>query len=48
MLVGVTFLPPSFPPSRTYDILHHKKAKLRKHMRQSVCKTYINGIIRYI
>ena len=36
MLVGVAFLPTSFPPSRTVGILHHKKAKLRKHMRQSV------------
>ena len=37
MLVGVAFLPLSFPPSGTYlGILHHKKAKLRNNMRQSV------------
>ena len=37
MLVGVAFLPPSFPPVlQNIGILHHKKAKLRKHMRQSV------------
>ena len=36
MLVGVAFLPLSFPPSRNIGILHHKKANLRKHMRQSV------------
>ena len=34
MLVGVAFLPPSFPPSRTF--LHHKKAKLPKHLQHSV------------
>ena len=36
MLVGVASLPPSFPASQNIGILHHKKAKLRKHMRQSV------------
>ena len=33
MLVGVAFLLPSL---QNIGILHHKKAKLRKHMRQSV------------
>ena len=33
MLVGVASTPPSFPPS---GILHHKKAKLPKHLQQSV------------
>ena len=37
MLVGVSFLLPSFPPAlQNIGILHHKKAKLLKHMRQSV------------
>ena len=37
MLLGVASLPPSLIPTlRKIGILHHKKAKLRKHMRQSV------------
>ena len=42
MLVGVASLPPSLiPPLHNISILHHKKAKLRKHMRQSV------GILKF-
>ena len=40
MLVGVAFLPFSFPPHMcalwNISILHHEKAKLRKDMRQSI------------
>ena len=38
MLVGVSFLPLSFLRSQLWNIgiLHNEKAKLRKHMRQSV------------
>ena len=39
MLVGVAFL----PPLQNIGILHHKKAKLRKHMRQSVLN-FVQGI----
>ena len=36
MLVGVASLPPSLIPSlRKKGILHHKKAKLPKHLQQS-------------
>ena len=39
MLLGVASLPPSLIPAlQNKGILHHKKAKLRKHMRQSVCR----------
>ena len=42
MLVGVAFLPPSLIPAlQNIGILHHKKAKLRIHMRQSVCYTLL-------
>ena len=34
MLVGVAFLPHS--PLQNIGILHHKKAKLPKHLQQSV------------
>ena len=34
MLVGVAFLPLLFPPSGKIGILHYKRVKLRKHMRQ--------------
>ena len=34
MLVGVAFLPP-FSALRNIDILHHKKAKLPKHLQHS-------------
>ena len=37
MLVGVVFLPPSLIPAlRNISILHHKKAKLPKHLQHSV------------
>ena len=37
VLVGVTSLPPTLIPAlQKIGILHHKKAKVRKHMRQSV------------
>ena len=36
MLGGVASLPPSLPSLQNIGILHHKKAKLRIHMRQSV------------
>ena len=37
MLVGVVSLPPSLIPSlQNIDILHHKKAKLPKHLQHSV------------
>ena len=35
MLVGVASLPPSLIPA-LQNILHYKKAKLRKHLQQSV------------
>ena len=36
MLVGVAFLPPSYPALRNIGILHYKKAKLSKHLQHSV------------
>ena len=37
MLVGVAFLPPSLILAlQNIGILHYKKAKLRKHLQQSV------------
>ena len=36
MLLGVGFLPSFIPALQNIGILHHKKAKLRKHMRRSV------------
>ena len=37
MLVGVASLPPSLiPVLQNIGILHHKKAKLPKHLQQSV------------
>ena len=42
MLVGEAFLPPS--RFQNMGILHHKKAKLRKHMRQSVLSLYSPNI----
>ena len=41
MLVGVAPLPLSFPPSNLLNIaiLHHKQAKLPKHLQHSVAVT---------
>ena len=36
MLVGVAFLPSPIPALQNIGILHHKKAKLPKHLQQSV------------
>ena len=37
MLVGVAFLPPSLIPAlQNIGVLHHKKAKLRINLQQSV------------
>ena len=46
MLVGVAFLPPSLIPAlQNIGILHHKKAKLPKHLQHSV---YIYDIHTYL
>ena len=43
MLVGVASLPPSLIPSlQNIGILHHKKAKVPKHLQHSVCAIYCN------
>ena len=45
MLVGVAFLPLSFSARWNIGILHHKKAKLRNNMRQSVLHTHSSKAI---
>ena len=48
MLVGVASLPPSLIPAlQNVGILHHKKAKLPKHLQQSVLSKKIENCGNY-